>query len=65
MNKLMCRFVTTTKKEKKKKKKIPDPNQDLDTACPAGIPCNDTRNSDIPGNELDECGLLSLFGARW
>ena len=33
MNKLMCRFVATTKK----KKKIPDPN--LDTACPAGIPC--------------------------
>ena len=26
---------------------------------------NDTKNSDIPGNELDECGLLSLFGARW
>ena len=24
-----------------------------------------TKNSDIPGNELDECGLLSLFGARW
>ena len=36
MNKLMCRFVATTKK--KKKKKIADPN--LDTACPAGIPCN-------------------------
>ena len=34
MNKLMCRFVATTKK----KKEIPDPN--LDTACPAGIPCN-------------------------
>ena len=34
MNKLMCRFVATTKK----KKKIADPN--LDTACPAGIPCN-------------------------
>ena len=32
MNKLMCRFVTTTKK-----KKIPD--QNLDTVCPAGIPC--------------------------
>ena len=31
MNKLMCRFVATTKK------KIADPN--LDTACPAGIPC--------------------------
>ena len=26
---------------------------------------NDTKNSDIAGNELDECGLLSLFGARW
>ena len=24
---------------------------------------NDTKNSDIPGNELNECGLLSLFGA--
>ena len=35
MHKLMCRFVTTRKE--KKKKKIPDPN--LDTACPAGIPC--------------------------
>ena len=31
MHKLICRFVTTTKK-------IPDRN--LDTACPAGIPCN-------------------------
>ena len=26
---------------------------------------SDTKNSDIPGNELDECGLLSLFSARW
>ena len=34
MHKLMCRFVTTTKK----KKKIPD--QNLDTACTACIPCN-------------------------
>ena len=33
MYKLMCRFVTTTKQ----KKKIKDPN--LDTPCPAGIPC--------------------------
>ena len=33
MHKLMWRFVTTTKK-----KKIPDRN--LDTSCPAGIPCN-------------------------
>ena len=40
MNKLMCRFVTTTKK-----KKLPNPN--LDTVCPAGIPCNYTvRNSE-------------------
>ena len=23
------------------------------------------KNSDIPGNVFDECGLLSLFGARW
>ena len=37
MHKLMCRFVTTTKK------KIPDPN--LDTACPAGIPCNKIKNA--------------------
>ena len=35
IHKLICRFVTTTKK---KKKEIPDLN--LDTACPAGIPCN-------------------------
>ena len=26
---------------------------------------SDPKNSDIPGNELDECGLLSLFSARW
>ena len=39
MNKLMCRFVATTKE----KKKIPDPN--LDTACPAGIPCNNLSGS--------------------
>ena len=26
---------------------------------------NDTKNSDIPGNELDECGLVSIFGALW
>ena len=26
---------------------------------------SDTKNSDILGNELDECGLLSLFSARW
>ena len=45
MNKLMCRFVATTKK-KKKKKKIADPN--LDTACPAGIPCNETFRSKSP-----------------
>ena len=32
MHKLMCTFVATTKK-------IPD--QNLDTSCPAGIPCND------------------------
>ena len=38
MHKLMCTFVVTTKK-----KKIPDRN--LDTACPAGIPCNYTRFS--------------------
>ena len=37
MNKLMSGFLATTKK-KKKKKEIADPN--LDTACPAGIPCN-------------------------
>ena len=33
MHKLMCTFVTAMKK-----KKIPDRN--LDTSCPAGIPCN-------------------------
>ena len=42
MNKLMCRFVATTKK------KIADPN--LDTACPAGIPCK----KKIPDPKLDD-----------
>ena len=37
MNKLMCRFVTTTKEKKKK-----DPN--LDTVCPADIPCKNLRS---------------------
>ena len=46
MNKLMCRFVTTTQK-KKEKEKIPNAN--LDTACPAGIPC---KNGEIKGNFL-------------
>ena len=32
MHKLMCTFMTPMKK------KIPDRN--LDTSCPAGIPCN-------------------------
>ena len=27
-------------------------------------PPNDAKNSDTPGNELDERGLLSLYGAR-
>ena len=26
---------------------------------------NDSKNSDTPGNKLDERGLLSLFGAHW
>ena len=34
MHKLMCTFMTPMKK-----KKIPDRN--LDTSCPAGIPCNE------------------------
>ena len=41
MNKLMCKFVTTTKK-----KKIP--NQNLDTACPAGIPCKTEKEKRYP-----------------
>ena len=36
MHKLMCTFVTTMKK-----KKIPDRN--LDTSCPADIPCNNNN----------------------
>ena len=48
MHKLMCRFVTTTKK------KIPDPN--LDTACPAGIPCNQ------PTNEMVTAMTSLVFG---
>ena len=36
MHKLMCTFMTPMKK------KIPDRN--LDTSCPAGIPCNNNEN---------------------
>ena len=37
MHKLMCTFMTPMKK------KIPDRN--LDTSCPAGIPCNEVHQS--------------------
>ena len=47
MHKLMCRFVITTKKIKKK---IPNPN--LDTACPAGIPCNYQVNISLVVNHI-------------
>ena len=45
MHKLMCTFMTPMKK------KIPDRN--LDTSCPAGIPCNNL----VPR-------VLRLFGQR-
>ena len=51
MHKIMCTFVTTMKK-----KKIPDRN--LDTSCPAGIPCNEMPATPALRVML---GLIHLF----
>ena len=46
MHKLMCTFATPMKK------KIPDRN--LDTSCPAGIPCNDIFASRYLSTSVDK-----------
>ena len=58
MHKLMCTFMTPMKK------KIPDRN--LDTSCPAGIPCNnshleDSRQRNFDKNFAFKDWLVSFF----
>ena len=55
MHKLMCTFMTPMKK------KIPDRN--LDTSCPAGIPCNKRKWNKMPAILALRVmlGLIHLF----
>ena len=57
MHKLMCTFMTPMKK------KIPDRN--LDTSCPAGIPCNDQLPVGLIAPLVEHCtGIAEVMGSK-
>ena len=57
MHKLMCTFATPMKK------KIPDRN--LDTSCPAGIPCNNKYLNRLRNSDSVAKNILRLASATF